>query len=1063
MRGSTSEGIAIIGVTGRFPGAANVAEFWRNLVAGVESISTFTDEELAASGLDVAALRRDSSYVAARGILQKAEWFDAGFFGMNAREAEVIDPQQRLFLEASWEALENAGYDPERFDGAIGVYGGMDDSTYYLNNLHPRPDLVDLVGEQVIRMGNEKDFLATRVAYKLNLRGPAINVSTACSTSLVAVCQACQSLLNYQCDVALAGGVFIACPQRRGVHHQAGGIFSPDGHCRTFDARAQGTVSSDGIGIVVLKRLAEALNDGDQLYAVIKGFGVNNDGSAKVGFTAPSVDGQAEAIVMALAQADFDPGTISYVEAHGTATPLGDPIEVAALIQAFSLGSVGKHTCALGSVKGNIGHLSAAAGVASLIKTALALKNKMLPPSLHFTTPNPKIDFANSPFFVNSKLAEWKSDSRPRRAGVSSFGLGGTNAHVVLEEAPVLESSSPSRNWQLLVLSAKTGAALDVATANLLAHFKANPDLDLADAAFTLQVGRGCFQHRRMLVCRNIEDAIRALDPLDPKRVITQRREVEARPLVFMFPGQGAQYVNMGADLYRTEPIFKEALDSCAALLLPHLGLDLREVLFPAAEKVKPAEDLLIQTRITQPALFAIEYAMARLWLSWGLQPGAMIGHSVGEYVAACLAGVFTLEDALAVVANRARMVQGQPGGAMLAVRLPETEMLGLLTEQLSIAAINSPSLCVVSGPFDAVAELEARLKKRGVAGRRLQTSHAFHSAMMEPVLGPLTELLGKVNLHQPSIPYVSNVTGRWITDSEATDARYWANHARQTVRFADGVGELLKEPESVLLEVGPSQTLSTLASQHPARAASQVVLSSLGASRDQEEAALLSALGKLWLAGATVDWLGFYKHERRRRVALPTYPFERKRYWVEPAGRAATQPAVDAGSAGAMAAAALGPKATAGSSLAQAPAGDTNATDKGPRAGSPDRPLRPGAAPSRKEHILAMLTTQFQALSGSNLADLGPSASFKEMGLDSLFLGRASYAIEKGFGIRIAFGQLLEEMATLDELADFLDQKLPLDELPAVAPPAPTMPDEESASMSGLSALDRFRDNCRP
>ncbi len=1045
---SAFEGIAIIGMTGRFPGAANLDEFWRNLVAGVESISTFTDEELAASGLDVPALRKDPSYVPARGILHNAEWFDAAFFGINGRHAEVTDPQQRLFFEASWEALENAGYDPERVDGRIGVYAGMSGSTYYLKNLHSKPDLVALVGERVINMGNEKDYLATYVAYKLNLRGPAINVNTACSTSLVAVCQACQGLLNYQCDLALAGGVSITFPQRSGVRYQEGGIFSPDGHCRTFDARAQGTVSSDGIGIVVLKRLAEALNDGDQIYAVIKGFGLNNDGAAKIGFTAPSVDGQAEAIAMALAQADFDPGTISYVEAHGTATPLGDPIEVAGLNQAFRLGSVGKNACAVGSVKSNIGHLDAASGVAGLIKTALALKNKMLPPTLHFTTPNPKIDFTNSPFFVNSMLRKWENVPMPRRAGVSSFGLGGTNAHVVLEEAPSPQPASPSRPWQLLLLSAKTASALDAATANLLAHLKANPHLNLADAAFTLQVGRAPFQHRRMLHCRNIGEAILALDTRDSKRVQTQRVATRGRPVVFMFPGQGAQYVNMGAELYRTEPIFKDALDRCAELLLPLLGLDLRQVLFPAAEKVQAAEDLLIQTRITQPALFAIEYAMARLWISWGLQPRAMIGHSVGEYVAACLAGVFTLEEALEVVANRARLVQSQPGGAMLAVRLPEKEMLPLLTDQLSIAAINSPSLCVVSGPFDAVAELEARLKKQGVAGRRLQTSHAFHSAMMDPVLVPLTELLEKVKFHKPSIPYVSNVTGRWITDSEAMDPKYWVSHVRQTVRFADGVGELLKDPETILLEVGPGQTLGVLASQHPGKAASHVVLSSFAASKDQEVAALLTALGNLWLKGVPVDWPGFYKHEKRRRITLPTYPFERKRYWVEPAARAANRPpdAPDVIS--------LTPDKATAALPTHAPPGETASEKNGAGVMSRGCDVPGAAVPSRKERILAVLTAQFQELSGANLTGVGPSVSFMEMGLDSLFLAQASQAIEKRFEIRIAFRQLLEELTTLNELADFIDQKLPLGALPAVVPPAPAMPSEVSASMPSHSAL---------
>ncbi|MDB6122830.1 MAG: polyketide synthase, partial [Pedosphaera sp.] len=616
------EGIAIIGMTGRFPGAANVSEFWQNLIGGMESISTFTDEELVASGLDVAVIKKIPGYVPTRGILKAPEWFDAEFFGMNPKEAEVTDPQQRLFLEAAWEALEDAGYDPARFAGSIGVYAGMGNNTYYLNNLHSRPDLTNLVGPMITMMGNEKDFLATRVAYKLNLRGPAINVSTACSTSLVAVCQACQSLLNFQCDVALAGAVSVTFPQKRGYHFQEGGITSPDGHCRAFDAQAQGTVSSDGLGIVVLKRLAEALNDGDQIYAVIKGIGLNNDGASKGSFTAPSVDGQAEAIVNAQAFAGFDPASISYVETHGTGTPLGDPIEIAGLAQAF--GSVqAKKSCAIGSVKTNIGHLDTAAGVAGLIKTALALKYKMLPPSLHFQEPNPRIDFANSPFFVNSKLTEWKPGATPRRAGVSSFGLGGTNAHVVLEEAPALEPSSASRSWHLLLLSARSSAALDAATANLLAYLKANPAVNLADVAFTLQTGRGVFNHRRMVVCRDVNDAVKTLETIDSKRVFTQQQELKEAPVVFMFPGQGAQYVNMAASLYNTEPVFKAEVDHCVKVVQPLLDLDLRLVLFPQSEQVKSAEEQLLQTRITQPALKVIEYALAKLWMSWVIKPQA--------------------------------------------------------------------------------------------------------------------------------------------------------------------------------------------------------------------------------------------------------------------------------------------------------------------------------------------------------------------------------------------------------------------------------------------------------
>jgi len=1029
------EGIAIIGMSGRFPGAGNVDEFWRNLVAGVESVSFFSDEELAAAGLDVAALRKDPSNVAARGVVKEAEWFDASFFNVSPKEAEVIDPQQRLFLEASWEVLENAGYDPARAKGYVGVYAGMSPNSYFWNNVYSHPDVIKIVGRSTA-IG---DFLATRVAYKLNLRGPALSVYTACSTSLVAVCQACQALLGYQCDIALAGGVSLSFPQKR-TYYQDGGMFSPDGHCRPFDAQAGGTIFSDGLGIVVLKRLAEAVQDGDQIHAVIKGFGLNNDGSAKAGFAAPSVNGQAEVIALAQAQAGIEPSTISYIEAHGTATPLGDPIEIEGLTQAFRAGTSRKNFCAIGSVKGNIGHADAAAGVASLIKTALALKQEMLPPSLNFTAPNPKIDFANSPFFVNSKLTDWKAGPTPRRAGVSGFGVGGTNAHLVLEEAPALEPSGPSREGQLLLLSAKTSSALDAATANLHAFLKANPELSLADAAFTLQMGRRVFDHRRMLVCRDLSDAVQALEARDPKRLVTQQGKSRDRSVVFMFPGQGAQQVNMGADLYRSEAAFKEEVDRCAEILLSHLDLDLRHVLFPSADQAESATDLLNQTRITQPALFVIEYAMAKLWMSWGIQPCAMIGHSVGEYVAACLAGVFTLAEALALVTARGRLVQALPKGAMLAVRLAEDELRPQLPGDLSIAAVNSRSLCVVAGPYEAIEKFEAQLKEQGVAGRRLQTSHAFHSAMMDPALQPLTALLAKVHFNRPTLPYISNVTGRWITDGEATDPKYWASHIRQAVRFADGVGELLKDAETILLEVGPGQTLSGLASQHPAKGAGHVIVSSL--SKEQEIPAMLSALGKLWLAGTTVDWPGFYTNERRRRVALPTYPFERKRFWIEPIHPAVAQALTNDPSAQATTDSAFGSAGPTDLLAAPASMPDSDTENEGP------------VTVSRKERILTMLTAQFQELSSANLADVGPSASFMEMGLDSLFLGQASLSIEARFGIRITFRQMFEELSTLNDLANYLDQNLPPEAF-ATGAVTPAHTSSSSVPVSAASAPD--------
>ena len=876
--------VAIVGMAIRFPGADHPDQFWQNLREGVESITFFTDEVLEASGIPAKVLA-DPAYVKARGTLKDIEWFDASFFGVTPREAELMDPQHRLFMESAWKALEHAGYDPASYEGSIGVYAGVGLNTYMTNIYSNRELLKSMTNLQAV-IGNDKDHLTTRVSYKLNLKGPSITIQTACSTSLVAVHLASQGLLGGGCDMALAGGASVGVRQQGGYFYREGGIVSPDGHCRAFDARAQGCVGSSGVGVVVLKRLEDALADGDNIWAVIKGSAINNDGSAKVGYTAPSVDGQAGAIRAAQIMAEVEPESISYVEAHGTGTALGDPIEIAALKQVFRAATQKKGFCAVGSVKTNVGHLDTAAGVAGLIKTALALKHKKLPPSLHFEQPNPKIDFEDSPFYVNARLSEWEAGRTPRRAGVSSFGLGGTNAHVVLEEAPAPRATRACRPWHVLVLSAKTAPALEAMTSNLVDHLKLNPELNLADAAYTLQTGRGAFGHRRMLVCHDRDTALAALEARDPGRLFTSVCQRADPAVAFMFTGQGAQYVNMGFDLYQVEAAFREQVDRCAELLRPHLKLDLRHVLYPdrGTFGAEEAAALLGQTYLTQPALFVTEYALARLWMQWGVRPAAMIGHSLGEYVAACLAGVFSLEDALRLVAARGRMMQNLPGGAMLAVALPWQEAQALLGESLSLAANNGPSKSVISGPAEVVEELQQQLTQRGVSCRRLQTSHAFHSKMMEPILGPFTEQVKRVDLRPPRIPYVSNVTGTWVTAAEATDPYYWARHLRQTVLFAEGLGELLRGQNQILLEVGPGHGLGTLARQHRDKSAEQAVLSSLRPPNEQRSDVdfLLNTLGKLWLAGRQLDWSEFHARGRHQRVPLPTYPFERKRYWVE-------------------------------------------------------------------------------------------------------------------------------------------------------------------------------------
>jgi phthiocerol/phenolphthiocerol synthesis type-I polyketide synthase E len=892
-----ADGIAVIGMAGKFPGAPNLAAYWENLRNGVESITRFSEHELEVSP----AISQNPQYVRARGIMEGVDLFDADFFNINPREAEYTDPQHRLLLETAWEALENAGYDTERFAGSIGVFAGCSQNTYLLCNLASHPGFLteflsfQQMGAHPSMLGNDKDFVATRIAYKMNLRGPSIAVQCACSTSLVAVVQACQNLLTFQCDLALAGGVSVTFPQKRGYVAEEGSLASSEGRCRPFDAAAGGTVFGDGVGLVVLKRADEAIRDGDHIHAVIRGFAVNNDGSTKVSYMAPSVDGQAEAIATAQALAGIDVATIRYVEAHGTGTSLGDPIEVAALTKAFRAGTSERQFCALSAVKGNIGHLEAASGVAGLIKAILALEHGEIPPTLHFSAPNPRIDFAASPFYVCSKLQAWPASEIPRRAGVSSFGVGGTNAHIVLEEAPKASVSSASTQPQLLVLSAKSESALEDATNRLAEYLRGNPEISMADAAYTLQVGRRVFRHRRVWVSRTAEETVELLGTKKSGKVLSSDTQNRKGSVALLFPGQGAQQVDMGRELYETHPIFRAQVDLCCERLAPELGLDLRDVLYPAddADKIE-AQDRLMQTSLTQPALFVVEYALAQVWLSLGVRPQVMIGHSLGEYVAAVLAGIFTLEDALHLLAVRGRLIQTMPSGTMLAVVLPEKEVTSLLEDGLSLAAVNGPKLCVVSGPEETVAALRAKLSGQGTVNRELKTSHAFHSAMMEPILAEFEAEVRRVPRNKPQIAIVSSLYGRVATDEEWTDPGYWSAQLRHTVRFADAVSTLLNQPDLALLEVGPGQTLTTLARQNSAKQPGQItnqatIYSSPRTCKESEVAEFLSAAGQLWLAGVEIDWRALHSGAARRRVPLPTYPFERKRHWIEPYASANT------------------------------------------------------------------------------------------------------------------------------------------------------------------------------
>jgi acyl transferase domain-containing protein len=875
--------IAVIGMKGRFPGADSVEKLWQNLQDGVESISTFSEAELQAAGVDPSYLNIPG-YVNRGSVLEAVDQFDAAFFGYSARDAEMIDPQQRVFLECAWECLEDAGYDPDRYPGMIGVFAGSDQSSY-LYQIYSSVDLSAYGYGGMMAIGNEKDYLATQLSYKLNLRGPSLNVQTSCSTSLVTVCMACQSLVHGYCDMALAGGVAISVPQKKGYWYSPGGITSPDGHCRPFDAGGQGTIVGNGVGIVMLKRLSDALADGDRIEAVIKGFALNNDGSAKVGYTAPSIDGQSKVIGMAQQMGEVPPDTIGYIEAHGTATALGDPIELAALTKAFRRGTGKKQFCAIGSLKSNVGHMSSAAGIGGLIKGILAVKHGKIPKSLHYERPNPEINFAESPFFVPERLMDWPVNGGPRRAGVSSFGVGGTNAHIVLEQAPEVETNTAPRQ-QLLVLSARSANGLEKVTSNLLSYLGGAPDVDIADVAYTLQVGRKAFPHRRYVVFdrEDPSELVTALQARDPARVRSAYTELSDRKLVFMFSGQGTQYVDMGFDLYRKEPCFRTHVDACSELLKEQIGLDLRDLLYPL-DDLEGAAAKLKQTEYTQPALFTIEYALAQLWMEWGLTPNTMVGHSIGEYVAACISGVMSLPDALSLVAMRGRLMASMPGGSMLAVPLPEAAVQYLLGPDVSLAAVNAPSMCVLSGSASAIDEVERQLAAQKVHGSRLHTSHAFHSSMMDPVLGQFTERLARVTLKAPKIPYLSNLTGSWITPELAMSPAYWAAHLRHTVRFGDNLCEIMAYPDLAILEVGPGGTLTMLAQQQGSRASSQLFVSSLPSMHEKVPDAefIRDALGRLWLGGVRVDWRGVHRHERRRVLSLPTYPFDRQRYWIGP------------------------------------------------------------------------------------------------------------------------------------------------------------------------------------
>nr|WP_113868425.1 type I polyketide synthase [Brenneria salicis]NMN92810.1 acyl transferase domain-containing protein [Brenneria salicis ATCC 15712 = DSM 30166]RBP59744.1 acyl transferase domain-containing protein [Brenneria salicis ATCC 15712 = DSM 30166]RLM29851.1 beta-ketoacyl synthase [Brenneria salicis ATCC 15712 = DSM 30166] len=869
--------IAVVGMSARFPGAEDVTAFWRNLLEGVETISTFSEEELRESGIEE-DLIASSNYIRRRGILGNAQDFDAHFFDITPRDAEIMDPQHRIFLECCWHAFENAGYVPDTYPGKVGVFGGTG-TAWHLNKVNTHPEVQKYASGASVVTNNDKDYVTTRVSYKLNLKGPSINVQSACSTAMVAVVMGINSLQNGESDLIVAGGVSVDTPERRGYQYMQGGMESADGRCYAFDSRANGTVFSRGAGVVLLKRLNDAIRDGDHIYAVLKGGAINNDGSLKAGYTAPGVAGQVAVARQAITNAQINPATIDFVEAHGTATALGDPIEFTSLTQTFQEYTDKTQYCRLGSVKTNIGHTDAASGMASLIKASLALETGMLPASLHFVSPNPNIEFETSPFIMNTELSKLDASDTPHRALVNSFGVGGTNACVVLEAAPPLAASDPHHGLLALPFSAKSRKALEEMKQRMHDYLSVHENVNLADVAYTLQVGRQKFAHSTVIVAGDRETLLNKL--AHPSAIVSQEGK-NRKSVVFMFPGQGNQYLNMAHELYTAYGAFRQVMDQCCRYLEPILGVDLKTVMFSKENAADRSR--LNETEFTQPSLFVVEYSLAQLWISWGIKPDAMIGHSVGECVAACISGVFSLEDALKAVALRGKMVQALPSGDMLAVLMDEETLSGKLQGgKLEMAAVNYPGLCVIAGESDEIARFQQRLEDNNIFCKHLDTSHAFHSYMMEPMLPAFKKVIDTIALHAPQIPFVSTVNGEWISDELAQNSDYWVRHVRNTVQFSHAFKTLMaKAPQDVVfLEVGPGRSLESSAKQHFNANDGALIYSSLPTAKDAELSGeyLLSTFGALWASGVDMQWSPLSADQHRRRLPLPGYPFERKRF----------------------------------------------------------------------------------------------------------------------------------------------------------------------------------------
>ncbi|QNQ38555.1 acyltransferase domain-containing protein [Streptomyces sp. CB00271] len=1012
--GHENDRIAVVGFSGRYPGASSPQELWQLLRDGKEAHTEFTEEQLRASGVPEALLD-DPRLVRRRPVLDGVEYFDAAFFGCTPREAELMDPQQRLFLECSFEALQSAGYDPASFAGAVGVFGGGGPTSYWQRHLSADPAYLREVGEFQALLGNEKDFLAPRVSYRLDLRGPSMSVLTGCSSSLVAVHLAVQSLLGGESDLALAGGVTVYFPQQAGYVHNEGGVNSPDGRCRAFAADANGTVPGDGAGVVALKRLADAVADGDQILGVLLGTAVNNDGAHKVGFTAPSVDGQAEVIAEALAVAGVEAESVSYVETHGTGTPLGDRVEVAALTEAFGTEKLGY--CTLGSLKPNIGHTDTAAGVLGLIKVLLALRHEEIPPVANCAVPHPEIDFPNTPFRVSSRPTPWPRGSEERRAGISSFSVGGTNAHIVVAEPPPPARSSADDTPQLLLLSARSDTALQRSGAALADALRTEAAPDLAAVAHTLRTGRHAFAHRMALVCHDRAEAVTALDGTGVTPVTVGRVDPAGSTtprVAFLFPGQGSQRLAMGRGLYATQPAYRAVVDECAELLAPDLGEDLRVALFPAsddADALDLAARRLTETRLAQPALFTTQYALARLLGAWGVQPAALLGHSIGELTAACLSGVLTLPDALRAVALRGRLLQDCPSGAMASVPLSAERVRALLdpADEVSVAAVNGPERTVVSGPVAALGELTARLTAQGHRVTALRTSHAFHSALTAPAVEPFAAVMAGLRLGVPEVPFVSNVTGTWITPEQATDPAYWGRQLREPVLFGDGLLTLRGTPGQTLLEVGAGNTLRALAGR--GGPGGGPVVATLGGDHDAADAApLLDTVAQLWVRGVPVDLDALGGGAPARRVALPTYPFERQRYFVDvPLGVTAVRAAPPAEEA-----------------LDASGAAEPDRTADGPATSRParyDRPDLPTAYTAPRTPLEETVADIWQDVMG--VAPVGAHDNFFDLGGHSLLAAQVVTRLQSRLPVALTVTDLLSQAQTVAQMAEAVERRL--------------------------------------